>query len=345
VSNTSEEKHLDMTVAVYGASGFTGGLVVAELRRRGIPVVAVGRSTDRLQPLGGDIRVAPLDDPASLAEVFADCDAVINAAGPFTPTSSVVIRAALTADAHYVDTSGEYSQIRDALDDFDAPAKQAGRTVVPGLADDGGPGDLIAALTAANIATIDEVLVGDLREPGAASRGTARSMAMISGVGPLEYLDGTWVAVRDAAEPVDLPDESVAVTAFPLPGVVTVPRHVAARRVRAVIRSEVADVFSSLTPDVVESVPEIVPVEVRRASRWFMYASALGGGRRSDGWVTGPDAYGLTAVIAVEGALRLARGEAPAGALTPAQAFSPAEFLDALTPHDVSWQVKGPYEV
>jgi short subunit dehydrogenase-like uncharacterized protein len=345
VSNTSEQKKLDVKVAVYGASGFTGGLVVAELRRRGIPVVAVGRSAERLRPLGGDIRVAPLHDPPRLAEAFADCDAVINAAGPFTPTSGVVIRAALTAGAHYVDTSGEHGQIRAVLDEFDPVAKEAGRTVVPGLADDGGPGDLIAALTAASIATVDEVLVGDLREPGAASRGAARSMAMISGGGPLEYLDGTWVSVHDVPEPIDLADGPVAVTAFPLPGVVTVPRHITARRVRAVIRAEVADVFASLTPEVVESVPEIVPVEVRQASQWFMYASARGLGQRADGWVTGPDAYGLTAVIAVEGAFRLARGEAPAGALTPAQAFSPSDFLDALTPHGVSWQVKGPYEV
>jgi short subunit dehydrogenase-like uncharacterized protein len=344
MSITSEDNDPHLTVAVYGASGFTGGLVVAELRRRGIPVVAVGRSVDRLRALGGDIRVAPLDDPARLAEAFRECDAVINAAGPFTPTSSVVVRAALTAGAHYVDTSGEHGQIRDVLDEFDPMAKQAGHTVVPALADDGGPGDLIASLTAANIATVDEVLIGDLREPGAASRGTARSMAMISGAGPLEYLDGTWGSVNDAPEPVDLVDGPVAVTAFPLPGVVTVPRHIGARRVRAVIRSEVANVFTSLTPEVVESVPEIVPVEVRQASRWFMYASARGGGQRADGWVTGPDAYGLTAVIAVEGAVRLAGGEAPAGALTPAQAFDPAGFLDALTPHDVSWQVKGPYQ-
>src|SRR5439155_4203663 len=80
-------------IAVYGAYGFTGGLVVAELRRRGIPAVLVGRSAERLEPLGCDVRVAPLDDPQRLAEAFADCDAVINAAGPFTPTSSVVIRA------------------------------------------------------------------------------------------------------------------------------------------------------------------------------------------------------------------------------------------------------------
>jgi short subunit dehydrogenase-like uncharacterized protein len=62
-------------------------------------------------------------------------------------------------------------------------------------------------------------------------------------------------------------------------------------------------------------------------------------GRRARRWVTGPDGYGLTAVIAVEGARRLVADGAPAGALTPAQAFDAADFLDALTSHGVTWQV------
>ena len=55
--------------------------------------------------------------------------------------------------------------------------------------------------------------------------------------------------------------------------------------------------------------------------------------------MTGPDAYGLTAVIAVEGARRLVADGAPAGALTPAQAFDVEGFLDALAPHGVTSQV------
>jgi hypothetical protein len=40
--------------------------------------------------------------------------------------------------------------------------------------------------------------------------------------------------------------------------------------------------------------------------------------------------YGLTAVIAVDGARRLVADGAPAGALAPAQAFDATDFLDAL---------------
>lgn len=38
-----------LTVAVYGATGYTGQLVVAELRRRGLGIVISGRSADSLR--------------------------------------------------------------------------------------------------------------------------------------------------------------------------------------------------------------------------------------------------------------------------------------------------------
>ncbi|WP_327291855.1 hypothetical protein [Streptomyces sp. NBC_01198] len=68
-----------------------------------------------------------------------------------------------------------------------------------------------------------------------------------------------------------------------------------------------------------------------------MAAEVLGTNVR--GWVGGPDVYGLTAVIAVEGAVRLAAGSAPAGVLAPSQAYDPTGFLDTLTPHGVTWLV------
>lgn len=59
-----------MTVAVYGASGFTAKLVVGELRRRNIDPMLVGRDAGRLRDtaeragLPADaVRTAGLDDP------------------------------------------------------------------------------------------------------------------------------------------------------------------------------------------------------------------------------------------------------------------------------------------
>ncbi|MER5755995.1 saccharopine dehydrogenase NADP-binding domain-containing protein [Streptomyces sp. NPDC002088] len=340
-----------MRIAVYGASGFTGGLAVAELRRREITPVLVGRDRERLRAAAvrvgaadAEVRVADLADPVGLPAAFADCDAVVNCAGPFTLWGEPVVRAAITGETPYVDTTGEQGYLRRVFDTFGKEAECAGVSVVPAMADDGGPGDLIAKLVADRVAPVDHVLIADLRLPGGgASRGTARSMASVFAEGALEYADGAWRPARDSPLEVIVPPgetAAVPVTTFALPGVVTIPRHVAARRVHSAIRTDVATLFASLTPDIMDSVPETVADEVRANGRWLMMAEATGrDGSRARGWVTGPDGYGLTAVIAVEGARRLAAHGASPGVLTPAQAYDPADFLNFLVPHGVTWQV------
>jgi short subunit dehydrogenase-like uncharacterized protein len=338
-----------MKLAVFGASGFTGGLVTGEARRRGLSPVLVGRNGDRLRKAAvaagvadAEVRVATLDDPAALPAAFADCDAVVSAAGPFTLWGEPVLRAALAAGCHYVDTAGEQGWIKHVLDTAGPAAERAGVSVVPAMADDGGPGDLIAHLTAGRLTDVADLLVADARPPGAASRGTARSMVAATDAVPLEYADGAWRPAAAGERRIGVPGEAeeVVLTPFPLPGVVTVPRHVRARRVRAGIRAEVARLFTALTPDAVDSVPEVLDARARSGSRWLMLVEATdGGGRRARGWAGGADPYGLTAVIAVEAACRLAAGGAPAGALAPAQAFDAASFLDALAPHGVTWRV------
>jgi short subunit dehydrogenase-like uncharacterized protein len=349
-----------MRIAVHGASGFTGGLTVAELCRRGIEPVLVGRDAERLRKAaagagaaGAEVRVAGLDDPDGLAAAFGGCAAVVNCAGPFTLLGEPVVRAALAAGVHYVDTTGERGYAEHILGTYGEAAARAGVTVVPAMADDGGPGDLIAHLTAARLTSVDELTIADLRRPGAVSRGTARSMAAITASGGTALGEGPDAGGAlgsggGAPEPglsLQAPGEEglVAVSGFDLPGLATIPRHVRARRVRAVIRSEVAGLFGALTPEMVETVPETPDPAARAAARWLMLAEAAdGAGNRARGWVTGLDGYRLTAVIAVEGARRLAGGTARAGALAPAQAFDPADFLDHLAPEGVTWQVTGP---
>lgn len=343
-----------MRIAVFGASGFTGGLTVAEVVRRGLTPVLVGRNKERLRTVGGagaEVRVAGLDDHEGLVAALRDCDAVVNCAGPFTLWGEPVVRAAIAAGTHYVDTAGEQQYIGHVLDTFGGEAERAGIAVVPAMADDGGPGDLIAHLTASRLAgiatdglpAVSEMVIADLRKPGAASRGTARSMAAVFAQRPLDYVDGAWVeAAHEGLGAIAVPGEAgeVAVVSFALPGVVTIPRHVRAGRVRSAIRTEVAAMFSALTDDVVEGVPEIPDEAVRTGARWLMLAEAGDGeGKVARGWVTGSDGYGMTAVIAVEGARRLVESGSTKGALTPAQAFDPAGFLDHLAAEGVTWQV------
>ncbi|WP_067670813.1 saccharopine dehydrogenase family protein [Nocardia miyunensis] len=339
-----------MRIAVYGASGFTGSLVVSEARRRGFEPVLVGRNLGRLRKAAeeagapnAEVRAAGLDEIREMTEVFADCDAVVNCAGPFTRWGEPVVRAAIAAGRHYVDTSGEQRHIHRMFEQFDSAAKQSAVAIVPGATDDGVPGDLIAHLAAARVPIVRDVLIADLRLPGGVSRGTARSMLAVAGSDRLEYADGDWRPDGGGEfEPIEAPGQTqpASLCAFGLPGVVTIPRHVAAERVRGAIRAEVAILFTGLTEASAEMVPEVVPMQARRDGRWLMLAEVTGAdGRRSRGWVTGPDGYGLTAVIAVEAVHRLAEVGAPAGALAPAQAVDPADFLDFLTAAGARWQL------
>ncbi|MCK2219985.1 saccharopine dehydrogenase NADP-binding domain-containing protein [Actinomadura sp. ATCC 31491] len=341
-----------MKIAVHGASGFTGRLTVAEVRRRGFTPVLVGRDAGRLRKAAAEagaqdaeLRVAGLDEPGALADALRDCAAVVNCAGPFTLLGTPVIRAALAAGVHYLDTTGEQGYLKRVLEEFGLAAERAGVSVVPAMADDGGLGDLIAHLTAERAGPeVADLLIADLRRPGAVSRGTARSMASVFAEGALEYAGGAWrPAVPGDAGTMAVPGEDgeTPVTAFALPGVVTIPRHVRAGRVRSAIRADVAALFGALTADVVDSVPEVPDPAARLAARWLMLAEATApDGRRARGWVSGLDAYGMTAVIAVEGARRLVADGARPGVLTPAQAFDPAAFLSHLAAaHDVTWQV------
>jgi putative NADH-flavin reductase len=72
-----------MNIAVLGATGRTGRLLVAELVQRGHSVSALVRNPDRLPEAAG-VRVVVGDsrDPAAVAAVLEGADVVVSALGP-----------------------------------------------------------------------------------------------------------------------------------------------------------------------------------------------------------------------------------------------------------------------
>src|SRR5262245_26729589 len=100
----------ERTVTVFGAYGHTGRFVVSELRKRGWTPVLSGRDSAKLTAVGDaypelEVRVASVDDPASLDQAISGSAAVINCAGPFIDTAAPVIEAAIRARIHYLDVA------------------------------------------------------------------------------------------------------------------------------------------------------------------------------------------------------------------------------------------------
>jgi short subunit dehydrogenase-like uncharacterized protein len=344
-----------MTVAVYGAYGYTGRLVVAELARRCLNMALLGRDRDRLGRVAaaydvppGKVRVAATDDPAVLAAALRDCAVVINCAGPFTVAGPAVVRAAIAARCHYVDIAGEQLYMKRVYDTLGGAAERAGVSVILAANDDGLPSDLIAALTARPLGPVDELVIGLelVRGDGATpSRGTLRSALASRDSfldGGLGYAGGRWAAsipARRSSMMLPLSGQVLPVAKFPLPGVVTVPRHVPARHVEGVASQALAAGFAAMTADMINAVPEGPSETSRGAGRWGIAVEAVDAtGRKVRGVVHGHDMQATTAAVAVEAAQRLVtQPQARPGVLAPAEAFAPEDFLDALAPHGVTW--------
>jgi short subunit dehydrogenase-like uncharacterized protein len=359
-------------VVVYGATGYTGKLVAAELARRGADFVIAGRSREKLDALattiGGNVTAAAvsLDDDAGLLSLLDGAGAVIACAGPFVKHGEAVAGAAAAVGTHYVDTTGEQPFMRSVFDRWGPVAQQNGAALVTGMGFDYLPGDLLAGLTAAGLGRVDEMSIAYCVRGFGPTRGTALSALGMMGADDVEWVDGTY---RDgsrnvAAGSFDFPSPigRRRVGRYPAGEQITVPRHVDVGTIREVI--ELASVtppflgplaaplmtgtaylmetpLRGLTENLIGRLPEGPGEDARRAARFTIVIDASGPKGHRRGTVRGSDVYGLTAVTTVEGALRMAvPGYAMDGALAPAQAYDAAGFLDALAPHGIAYAVE-----
>src|SRR6266566_9511847 len=99
-------------IVVFGATGYTGRLVAESLVESGARPVLAGRSGDRLVALAGelgglDTAVADVADPASVGALVESGDVLISTVGPFVKWGEPAVRAAISAGAQYLDSTGQ----------------------------------------------------------------------------------------------------------------------------------------------------------------------------------------------------------------------------------------------
>jgi len=130
-------------VVVYGASGYTGRLVIEYLREYSIPFVAAGRSRSRIEEAlkyipgieNADYQIAEVEHSVSaLTELFSGKKVICNTVGPFSRFGETTIEAALAAGCHYVDTTGEQNWMLEMQDKFHARFEEAGLVCSPATA-------------------------------------------------------------------------------------------------------------------------------------------------------------------------------------------------------------------
>jgi hypothetical protein len=318
-------------IAVYGASGHTARFVLAELQRRGLPAVAVGRRAATL-PAGVAARVAAIDDAAALDAAFAGCAVVINCAGPFLDTALPVAEAALRAGAHYVDVTAEQAAAMAVFERLDAPARAAGVAAIPAAGFYGGLADLLASALLGPQGQADDLTVAvalDRWWPTAGTRKTGERNTV-----PRLIVDGGRLvamplpAARSTWRFGD-PHGEQPVIELPFSETITISRHLRVQRLRALLtQSSLEEIRDETTPP-----PAAVDALGRSAQRFEMVVQARQGGVVCTAAARGRDIYAVSAPLVVEAAVRLMQpGFARAGALALGEAVDARDFLNALAP-------------
>jgi len=131
-------------VVVYGASGYTGMLIMDWLIDQGIPFTAVARNAARVKEMMA-ARVVRLESATyeiieaehnvdALARAFQGAKVVCNTVGPFVNFGLTGVEAALRAGCHHLDTTGEQLYVRRVRDEFGEKFREAGLLVSPSCA-------------------------------------------------------------------------------------------------------------------------------------------------------------------------------------------------------------------
>jgi Family of unknown function (DUF5938)/Saccharopine dehydrogenase NADP binding domain len=364
------------SIVVYGASGYTGQIIMERLAALGLPFVAAGRDRGRIEAAVAKLPASrrPLADIAAvhhdkneMAKLFEGAHVVINVTGPFGQIGRPVLEAALAARCHYLDTTGETDWIRDVRDGFGDKFAKTGRIACPALAYMWTAG-LLACELALEHGDIDSLDV--VYAPGSAPT-IASTLSFLRMVTKPQYrLENnsleTWPA--DACVSVALPHLHEIVRALPWGGgaepiwYAQDPRVRNCRVVVALQSGPMVDwildcarryneVASTKTPAELEEmtnewgrlIATTPPREDVDVNRNVISCKARGAfkGRKVNLYGSAP--YEQTGVLIAEGARQLLAEKVSAnGFVSPAAAFGARNLLDALAKAGLQQNIPAP---
>jgi len=342
-------------ILVFGATGYTGDLTARRLVADGERPTLVARRAEPLralaEELGGlDVAVADASDHTALAAVVEPGDVLISTVGPFLQHGRTAAQVATEVGAHYLDSTGEATFIREVFERWGPIAAQRGTAMLSAFGFDYVPGNLAGALAVeqagAEAARVDVAyfafhvgtsggtrasIAGMMLEEGFARRDGAlqaeragrriqrfevdgKAMTGVSIPGSeLLGLPSSYPQLRDVSVFLGVPP--MAARAMSAGGLVSTP----ARRVASLKRLTLAGVGR-----VVKGSTGGPDADARARARCVIVAEARSGSGEVIATVTlrGPDPYDYTAGVLAWGAMTAAAGGLQGvGALGPVEAF------------------------
>jgi short subunit dehydrogenase-like uncharacterized protein len=139
-------------VVLFGATGYTGRLVAEAMVERGMRPVLAARGREKLDALAAELggaletAVADVSDPPSVSALVERGDVLVTTVGPFARWGTPAAAAATTAGAHYLDSTGEATFIREVFERYGPAAERAGCGMLTAFGYDWVPGNLAGGL-------------------------------------------------------------------------------------------------------------------------------------------------------------------------------------------------------
>jgi len=185
--------NMSTQVLLYGATGYTGRLIVEEALQKGLLLVLAGRNNKTVSELATSYnlpyRIGELSNPKDLDSLLQDITVVLHVAGPFAFTAEPMISACLRNKVHYLDITGEIG-VFEYAHSLNQQAIEAGVMLLPGCGFDVVPTDSMASWLHEQLPDATHFELAFVSIGGGVSHGTASSMVSKLGEGGAIRKDG-----------------------------------------------------------------------------------------------------------------------------------------------------------
>lgn len=332
---------------IYGATGYTGNLIIQRaVRENKLPVIA-GRNENKLKKLaenyGLEYRVFTLESKDEVIESINDIDVVYNLAGPYSDSSLLLIEACLSTRTHYLDLCGEISVLK-KYDTYNEEAIRKGVLILPNAGFHAIVTDCVAKMATEMVdkpKSLDLFFL-DATRP---SPGTLKSSLDAFVEGGLQVINGILSPMKLGTQKVKIKHDDKEFNMFPSPmaellithkstGVLNITTFLKFPPIYELILKYLATPLKLLLQSNIKNfIYRQIDKYVKGPDRRMNYEckSEIGvivypeNGTRRELWLTAPEAYFFTAKLVVKAVEKILKTRI-SGVKSPSEVFG-CDFL------------------